>query len=304
MAYLISGGSGFLGRILMSTLNDPCYDLSDVVDQPSTKFDISQKFSINRDCSMNTVVHAAGLAHKTPRNAAEEGRFFEVNLEGTKNLCEALSHLKSQPRHFVFISSVAVYGVDEGVMISEDAPLLGTSVYARSKIEAEAWLQQWAQDTKITLSILRLPLLAGPDPKGNLRAMIDGIRSGRYFSIGKADAQKSILWAADVAAILPALDHIGGIYNLTDGYHPSIGELEAAISAHLNKRTPLKIPFWVADLMGKAGDLIGEKSPINSKKLQKLTSTLTFDDSRAKQLLGWRPTPVLSKIGVVVAHNH
>ena len=43
----------------------------------------------------------------------------------------------------------------------------------------------------------------------------------------------------------------------------------------------------------KFGDIAGKYAPLNSDKLNKITSTLTFDDSKARAAFGWNPTPVL-----------
>src|SRR5690606_29993723 len=125
---------------------------------------------------------------------------------------------------------------------------------------------------------------------------VSGIRSGRYVSIGKADVRKSMLWARDIATILPSLSKEGGTYNLTDGYHPTFGELERSISQLLNKKSPLSIPLWLAKGLGILGDIFGDRIPINSEKISKITSSLTFDDSKARRVFGWRPHRVLDKI--------
>jgi len=39
--------------------------------------------------------------------------------------------------------------------------------------------------------------------------------------------------------------------------------------------------------------MLGRRSPINSDKLKKIVSNLTFDDSKARKLLGWNPALVL-----------
>src|SRR5690606_10477594 len=114
----------------------------------------------------------------------------------------------------------------EGVDIKEDSPLDGKTPYAESKALAEAWLGKWAGENGVTLGILRLPLIAGPNPPGNLGAMVNGIRLGRYLSVGQANARKSMVWAEDVARIIPVVAERGGVYNLTDGHHPSFSELE------------------------------------------------------------------------------
>src|SRR5690606_36461035 len=115
-----------------------------------------------------------------------------------------------------------------------------------------------------------------------LGAMVKGIKTGRYLSIGGASARKCMVWAADIADIITRLAQVGGIYNLTDGYHPSFGELENAIAGVLGKTPPLKVPMLAAKGLGLVGDVLGSRSPVNSDKIQKITSSLTFDDRRAR----------------------
>jgi nucleoside-diphosphate-sugar epimerase len=301
---LITGASGFLGKILCFELNKMGYGLLTLgrKDTDTIHADITNsKFHLPAELTdIDIVIHAAGKAHSVPKTEQEARVFFDVNLEGTKNLCHALSSLPKPPKAFIFISTVAVYGVDSGELIPEDHPLNGTTPYARSKIIAEAWLQNWAKGNDILLSVLRLPLVAGSQPPGNLGAMLKGISSGRYASIGKADARKSIVWAEDIAHIVPQLAIKCGIYNLTDGYHPTFRELEHCIALSLGKKDPPRIPMSFAKGIAFLGDILGRRSPINSEKLEKITSTLTFDDAKAKKLLNWQPNKVLDKLPQIV----
>lgn len=300
---LLTGSGGFLGKVIQATVKD--YNIinltKDIVEgQCEGRVDVRFPFQFKAGQNIQTVFHAAGKAHVVAKKDAEKEEFYRVNLEGTKNLCQALEKLDQLPKSFVFISTVAVYGVDKGQSIDENHPLKSTTPYADSKIRAEEWLAQWATKHEVRLSILRLPLIAGPKPPGNLGAMINGIKSGKYLSIGEANARKSIVWAEDIARIIPHLTEKGGIYNLTDGYHPTFGELEEVITAELKRSKPIKIPFWIAKGLAIAGDIVGRSFPINSEKLLKITSTLTFDDSRARRQLGWNPTPVLSRISKII----
>jgi nucleoside-diphosphate-sugar epimerase len=106
-------------------------------------------------------------------------------------------------------------------------------------------------------------------------------------------ACKSMVLAEDVAKIIIRASEIGGIYNLTDGYHPNFKELSKYIAQQLHKRVPSNIPKWMAVLMAKTGDLLGDKAPFNSYKLSKISADLTFDDSKAREELGWNPNKVL-----------
>ena len=51
--------------------------------------------------------------------------------------------------------------------------------------------------------------------------------------------------------------------------------------------------LFVAKIIGVIGDFVGSKFPLNSEKIQKITSDLTFDDSKAQIDFGWNPTSVL-----------
>ena len=296
---LITGASGFLGKIISTELIKLGYTILTLGKQDSNyiRVDLAKEgFQLPSQEKIDLVIHAAGKAHSIPKTTAEIKDFFDVNFEGTKRVCESLGINQSLPKAFVFVSTVAVYGIDSGKLISEDYPLIGNTPYAQSKIMAEAWLQQWAAKNNVVLSILRLPLVVGLNPPGNMGTMIHGIDSGRYLSIGDAGARKSAVWAADIAYIFPRLAQKGGIYNLTDGYHPSFGELERCIASSLNKNPPSKIPFILAKALAFFGDFLGSRSPINSIKLNKITSTLTFDDSKARTLLNWQPNSVLDKL--------
>lgn len=299
---LITGASGFLGSVIATYLSNPSHDIAvETVGRGKTatyQTDLGNGMTpVVKKYDM--VIHAAGKAHMVPSSPSEEQEFFRVNFEGTKHLCQSFdpSHM---PGAFIFISTVAVYGQDAGELISEESPLNGSTPYARSKIRAEQWLQQWASNNGVTLTILRLPLIAGPNPPGNLGDMIKGIRSGRYLSIGKADARKSIVWAEDIAAIIPKAAAVGGIYNLTDGRHPSFGQLERCIAGALHKRYPRRIPTVAAQSLAVLGDLLGERFPINSGKLKKILSSLTFDDRKANRQIQWNPSDVIEKLATII----
>ncbi len=296
---LITGASGFLGTILTDSLKRSGYLVKTLGKKASNEYQIdldAPKPGLMFDESFDIVIHAAGKAHSVPKTEIEKQAFYQTNYEGTKNLCAWLTSNGKVPKSFIFISTVAVYGLTTGTLVGEDHPLNGTSPYAQSKIIAENWLANWSKAHQVTLAVLRLPLLAGPNPPGNLGAMIRGISKGRYLSIGRADARKSILSADDIPAILPLLAEKGGIYNLTDGYHPSFGELETAIATALGKKQPPKVPEFIARILAQIGNLMGNRSPINTDKLEKILSPLTFDDTKARDLLLWQPTSVLEKI--------
>jgi nucleoside-diphosphate-sugar epimerase len=297
MKLLFTGSSGFLGSNIYPILKD-IYDVTTIGLMPIDNYTIN----IAKDIPIfnevyDIVLHAAGKAHSIPKTEKEKQQFFDVNLQGTKNLCTALEKC-GIPKAFIFISTVAVYGCDCGENIMEEHPLNGNTPYALSKIKAERYLQSWCAMHSVKLSIIRPSLIAGPNPPGNLEAMINGIRRGKYLSIAGGEARKSVLMVQDIATLIPLLAEKGGIYNVCDNHHPTFRELEIVICKQLKKSLPRAIPYWMAKCMALLGDVLGKKAPINSSKLKKITETLTFSNEKAIRELGWKPTNVLENFRI------
>ena len=290
---LFTGASGFLGnntRPILERLYDVCtVGLTDMDDIKSNLAagvpPINKHFDVVR--------HAAGKAHSVPKTDEEKQLFYDVNYQGTINLCKALEKV-GVPESFVFISTVAVYGCESGEMITEEHTLDGTSPYAESKKKAEEFLANWCDENGVILGVLRPSLLAGRDAPGNLGAMVSGIKRGLYFNIAGGKGRKSILMAEDIAYLLPLIANKGGIYNVCDDYNPSFGEISKFIAKQLGKREPFSIPYWVAWCLAKIGDRIGRSAPINTSRLAKMTMSLTFSNEKAKRELRWTPMDVLT----------
>ena len=291
---LLTGGNGFLGQHIYAFLNNNGYNVlnlgrnktNDIVANLASEIPVV-------NLPVDLVVHAAGKAHVVPKTEAEKKDFFDVNVEGTNNLLKGLEASGTLPKQFVFISTVAVYGLDSGENIAESYPLNGSTPYAQSKIDAEKLLSKWCDRHNVTLSILRLPLIAGKNPPGNLGDMIKAISAGKYLNIAGGLAKKSVVMAEDVASHILKIAETGGTYNLSDRYHPNFKEISNVIATQLGKKTPASLPKFAATLIGKVGDLLGNKAPVNTSKIQKMIAPLTFNDDKAVRAFNWQPRKVL-----------
>jgi nucleoside-diphosphate-sugar epimerase len=294
MRILLTGSNGFLGKCIVQYHSNYCFE---TLSRRNANYNIDLFLNIPSivNC-FDLVIHAAGKAHSIPRSEFEKDEFYKVNVIGLKNLLKGLENLK--PLKFVFISSVSVYGLAKGENIKESAPLLAQDPYGKSKIDAEEAVQKWCDEHGVICTILRLPLLVGANPPGNLSAMIRGIKKGYYFNIAGGNAKKSMVLATDVAKFILVAAEKGGTYNLTDGYHPSFSELSKSIASKLGKSYIPNLPEIIAILLAKFGNLFGNKFPINSNKLSKINSTLTFDDTKARNSFGWNPSPVLENFKI------
>jgi nucleoside-diphosphate-sugar epimerase len=289
MKILLTGANGFLGNYIYNHL--VLSDNVSTLGRYNGDLICDLSLSIPKIEEVDLVVHAAGKAHINPKTSDEIESFYNVNLLGTKNLLQGLTI--TLPKRFVFISSVSVYGLIRGENINEDHSLLAHETYGKSKIEAEQIVQEWCNNHSVRCTILRLPLVVGTNPPGNLGNLIEGIKKGYYFNIGGGEAKKSMVLATDVAKFILKAAQVGGTYNLTDGYHPNFDELSNLIAKQLGKNKVKNIPNFIAKSIAKVGDVFGSRAPLNSDKFKKITSTLTFDDSKARAAFGWNPTPVL-----------
>lgn len=284
---LFTGGTGFLGNNAKPIL-DKTYQVTTI--GISDKDDIKANFVTgvpHLPHKFDVVLHAAGKAHIYPKTAEEIQSFYDVNHKGTINLCKALEKVGT-PKAFIFISTAAVYGIEDGNYLTEDQPLKGESPYAKSKIMAEEFLSEWANKNGVILTILRPSLIAGCNAPGNLGAMVKGIKSGAYLSIAHGRARKSLLMAQDIANIVTLAENVGGVYNVCDDDHPSFGELEHIIANQLGKRPPISIPYWFAKSLALIGDVLSF-FPINSQRLNKIITSDTLSNEKVKHTLQWEP---------------
>ena len=243
-------------------------------------------------------MNAAGKAHSIPRTAAERADYERVNVQGTARLLAALERMPVGPAALVHISTVLVYGCSGGHMLDESTPLGAVDTYGRSKVRAEEMVREWGHRTGISVTILRLPMVVSEPPNGNVAALMNAIRRGYYVRIGRGLARRSMVRADDVAAIIERAAGVAGTFNLTDGYHPGISELEDALARYVGRQQPVRaIPLPLARAIATVGDginvLVGRRFPLDTAAVKKLTHSLTFSDELARRHLGWNPRPVL-----------
>lgn len=250
------------------------------------------------DKKYDLVIHAAGKAHVVPRSEAEKKSFYDVNVTGTEHLLLALQN--NPPKSIVFISSVAVYGLEKGERIKEDAPLAATTPYGESKVMAEKLIRETVFSRPVIRGIVRLPLIAGKNAPGNLGSMINAIQKGFYFSVSKGKAARSVVMKDDIAPFLEVLGEHGGTYNFTDRHDLTYATLSQAIRKHISCPKRPDLPYWFAWCLALAGEclhfIIRRPVPFDFYRLEKMTTSLTFDSSLAEKEIPFNPRPVLENI--------
>lgn len=296
---LLTGYSGFLGSAVLRELEDSRVGVIRV-GRTSTSdifWNLNDVLTIPGAVSvLERVIHVAGKAHTVPKDEKEAALFHNANADGTMRLLEGLDawvnqNQRNYPKQFVFISSVAVYGLDAGENIGEDYPCRPQTPYGISKLQAEGLVIQWGKKHGVAILILRLPLIWGENAPGNLGAMEKAIRKWFYFRVGSGDATRSMVDICELSTFISNLTgEEQGVFNLVS-FNASFKKIENYFATKYKRRIKV-IPPVLARLAAMFGDIIGIL-PINSNRLKKIENSLTFDDSGARKEIGWISTNVL-----------
>ena len=126
----------------------------------------------------DVVFLVAGIAHRkeTEENAS---LYYQVN----RDLAVALAEKAKQNgvRHFVFMSSMSVYGMDQGVITPDTLPS-PKSHYGKSKLEAEQNLAR-LENEHFRLAVLRPPMVYGKNCRGNYQLMLKLAKKSPVFPV-------------------------------------------------------------------------------------------------------------------------
>jgi len=106
---------------------------------------------------------AASLVGEAMR---DPGKYWHNNVLGSLTLIEAA--VAAQCLHFVFSSTCAVYGEQDGVVLTEQSPLRPINAYGSSKRAVEEILRDFGASHALRSVIFRYFNVAGADPDGTL----------------------------------------------------------------------------------------------------------------------------------------
>jgi nucleoside-diphosphate-sugar epimerase len=242
---------------------------------------------------VGVVVHAAARAHVlNDRSSDPLSEFRKVNTDGTLNLARQAA--KAGVKRFVFISSIGVNGNQSILPFTENDIPAPQEPYAVSKLEAEIGLQKIVAQSGMELTVIRPPLVYGPNAPGNFGSLMCWINKCVPLPLGAIHNRRSLV-ALDnlVDFILTCIDHPAAAnqtFLVADGEDLSTSELLRGVGLVMNKPARL-IPVPVVILKAIA-TLFGKRL-----MAQRLCESLQVDISKAREVLAWNP-PVSVKEGL------
>ncbi len=303
--FLVTGGSGFVGRALInrltliagSTVIAPVRNVATKFPEgvrsiPFTNLDATFNWSDELK-DVDCVVHAAARVHVMNEVSSDPlAAFREVNVEATLNLARQAA--ASGTKRFIFISSIKVNGegAEPGTVYRADDVPAPIDPYGVSKLEAEQGLKEVAAVTGMEVVIIRPVLVYGPGVKANFLSMMRWLYRGVPLPFGAVHNQRSLV-AIDnlVDLIVTCSDHPAAanqVFLVSDGEDVSTTQLLRKLAGALGKPARLlPIPVW---LMSGAAALLGKRALSD-----RILGSLQVDISKNRQLLGWTPPVTLDK---------
>jgi nucleoside-diphosphate-sugar epimerase len=248
------------------------------------------------------VIHCAGLAHQFGKARDED--FWNVNVEGTKNLAHLAEKLKA--KQFILISSVSVYGKQSFEKkdknrqpLDENAEYNPDGAYAKSKIESEKAAIRLCEKNGIPITVLRLSTVIGEGDPGNTSRLIETINKNRFVWIGNGRNRKSLIYKNDIAdacvKILENKKNETEIFNIT-AEPLEMREIVSEIALSLGKKIPkIHIPAKLLELVFWLNKKSLQFSKISSLSgtIEKWLSEDVFSGDKIAGKYGFRPkTPV------------
>lgn len=290
MRILVTGASGMLGGYLLPILKNEDNIVTTLHRHDADIIcDLTKDIPNFGDKKFDLVIHAAGSHDETDA--------FELNLEGTRRLLEALE--ANPPKEFVYVSSWEVYSPDSGEDVKEDHQLWAATKVGQSKARAEEIVRKWCAEHNVLMTVVRPARMFGKGVKGEMKTMFNDVINSRYIHIRGNDARLSLVCAANVASAIKKLHSIGGIYNVSDGKDASWIELAEAMSANCGamKRQTFLPKKW-ADVAWKVASWIpAVRTSLSPEVLLRRSKTLTLSDEALKDALpDWNPYPTIEVI--------
>lgn len=231
---LITGSNGFIGNYFINNYKSK-YNIKTF---SFLKDDIN-----NLNCGdIDVVFHLSALVHQMGGASANE--YEKINVIQTIELAKKAK--ESGVKHFVFMSTVKVYGEETNSKYTENTVCNPEDDYGKSKLKAEQELQK-LEDENFKISIIRTPIVYGYGVKANIKNLINLVNKVPVLPFGKIKNKRSMVYIGNLCHLVDEIitQEKQGIFLACDDEPLSTSKLIELIAKNIEKKTYLiKIPFF------------------------------------------------------------
>lgn len=242
---MVTGANGFIGTNFINRYKDD-FNIIPVCLIENKPEDLDYT---GVDC----ILHLAALVHQM--SGAPEEKYFEINTELTKRLANKAK--EAGVGHFVFYSTVAVYGthgsIDKEMILSVSSSTNPKDAYGKSKLQAEDILRD-IEEEKFIVSIIRPPMVYGDNCPGNMARLEKLVKTFPVLPFGNDEFKRSLV---HIDKLLEETKKIidnskNGIFIPKDDNDVSIREIAESLAFKNGKKIFLiKIPRFLLKIMYK-----------------------------------------------------
>jgi UDP-glucose 4-epimerase len=235
MKVLITGGAGFIGSTVATTLAKKShkviiYDIGtwdikqDGIEYiKGDVFDVVHLTDVVRNCS--GIIHMVGLPDA--RIAGDHPQMsFELNVRSLQILLEAAKN--NSITRLILPSSAAIYGITERSPVTETTIPRPTSIYAYHKYIAEKLAEAYSANYNVHISVMRLFNVYGAKGAGILNILVENAVRGEPVKLYGEKQKRDFIHVSDVADAFVRvleLDHKFEVYNVGTGVGRSIQDI-------------------------------------------------------------------------------
>ncbi|MDR0821307.1 MAG: NAD-dependent epimerase/dehydratase family protein [Oscillospiraceae bacterium] len=225
----------------------------------------------------DSVIMAAAIVHRK-QTTADRSLYFSVNRDLTQKIAEKAK--REGVKHFVYISTMSVYGLNKGVITPNTSVHPDfNNYYSVSKKDGERAAASQA-DNNFILAILRPPMIYGEGAKGNYQRLVDLMQKLPMFPDYKNE--RSMISIENLSHFLAniCLNKWGGVFHPQDPEYMCTTNLALQIAKKSGKKLGL------TKMMNGAIKAGGAFSPDVSKMFGDLTYRRDIDDEITAMNMG------------------
>ena len=245
---------------------------------------------------VDNLFHAAGASYNYKYTYSH---LININVIATENILNAFvkSNPKTKNLHFIYVSSVTVYGYRrKNEILNEDSELKPKSKYSESKILAEQVIKSFASvNNNLKYSIMRFGIFYGEHYREAFFKIFRLIYNGKMTYINHGINHLTLVNVCDaVDSLLLVLNDTGSnIYNVVEDSY-TVKELAEFIAKKLNVNKPkLNIPYVVGRITRKIAN-------INIDEFEFITSDRIVSINKIKKSLGFKIRHNIKKDGLIM----
>ena len=301
MIVAITGGTGFIGqRVIQRHLAQ--HDTVRVITRRTTSaFPAVEQFvcdlTQDNDSALCSALSGCDVLYHCAGELRDPAKMRVLHVDGTRRLINAA---KGRVGRWVQLSSVGVYGAHSNTLVTEATPFNPEGEYETTKAESDLMVTAASAEGAFEFTTLRPSNVFAPDmPNQSLFGLINAIARGRFFYIGKGDAQTTYVHADNVACALELLarhpDANGHAFNLSDDA-PQQAVVEW-IASELGMRPPSgHLPRPLAQGIAHAMRWM-PSFPLTPSRVRALTNRTTYPVTKISSILGYQ-APVNLESGI------